>query len=50
MVFENFELPRLEEGNCVRELEVCGSVLRGRGEFLGAVGTDDVQADKLLGD
>ena len=47
MVFENFELSRFEEGNCVRELEVCGGFWTRRGELLGAVGADDVEADKL---
>ena len=50
MIFENFEFSGFEEGNCVRELEICCGVWRGRCKFLGAVGTDDVQADKLLGD
>ena len=32
------------------ELEVCGGVLRRLGEFLGAVGTDDVEADQIGSD
>ncbi len=50
MIFENFELSGFEEGNCVGKLEVCGSVLRGRGEFLGAVGADDVEAHQIGSD
>ncbi len=50
MIFEDFELSRFEEGNRLGQLEVGGRVWRGRDKFLSAVGTDNVQADKLLGD
>ena len=50
MIFENFEFSGFEERNGVGELEVGGRVWRGRDKFLSAVGTDNVQADKLLGD
>ena len=50
MVFENFELSRFEEGNCVRELEICCGVWRGRCKFLGAVGTGDVEAHQIGSD
>ena len=50
MVFENFEFSGFEERNGVGELEVCGGFWRRRDELLGAVGTDDIEADKLKGD
>ena len=50
MVFENFEFAGFEEGNFGWRLEIEGKVWRGRDKFLSAVGTDNVQADKLLGD
>ena len=51
MVFENFDLSRFEEGNCVWELEIGdGRGWRGRGKLLGAVGADDVEAHQIGSD
>ncbi len=49
MVFENFEFSGFEEGNCVRELEICCGVWN-RGEFLPAGGADDVEAHQIRSD
>ena len=38
MVFENFEFPRLEEGNRLGQMEVGEGVWRVCAEFVGAVG------------
>ena len=50
MVFENFEFSGFKKGNCVRELEVCGGFWMRRGELLGAVGADDIEAHQIGSD
>ena len=44
MVFENFEFPRLEEGNRLGQMEVGEGVWRVCAEFVGAVGAYAVKA------
>lgn len=50
MIFEDFEFSGFEKGNDVGKLENCGGVLRRLGEFLGAVGRDDVEAHQIWSD